>query len=86
MRIFKLADLLAHKYELVSEGASLQDTLRDVENKLKDAYNNYIDLKVIKSKAYNAIPILAHQGEAHCQKIVGHMQFILANIKTLIAN
>lgn len=85
MSIFRLADLLAHKYELVSEGASLQDTLRDVEGKLKDAYNNYIDLKVSKSKAYVAIPILAHQGEPHCQKIVGHMQFILANIKTLIA-
>lgn len=86
MRVIRLADLLAHKYELASEGAaSLQDTLRDVEGKLKDAYNNYIDLKVSKSKAYVAIPILAHQGEAHCQKIVGHMQFILANIKSLIA-
>lgn len=87
MRIFRLADLVAHKYELVSEGAaSLQTVLRDVESKIKDAFRNYIDLKTVTSKAYNAIPVMAHQGEPHCQKIVGHMQIITANIKELIAH
>jgi hypothetical protein len=82
--MFRLADFLAHKYELVSEGASLQSVLRDVETKVKDAYRNYIDLKTVTSKAYNAIPIMAHQGEPHCQKIVGHMQIITANINELV--
>lgn len=85
--MFRLADSLAHKYGLVSTAAeppTLQEVLRDVESNVKNAFRNYIDLKTITSKAYNAIPIFAHQGEPHCQKIVGHMQFITANINTLL--
>lgn len=84
MSVIRLADLLAHKYGLVSEAASLQNVMREVETKIKDAYRNYIDLKTITSKAYNAIAVMAHQGEPHCQKIVGHMQFITANINNLL--
>ena len=86
MKVIRLADRLAHKYELVSEGASLQSVMRDVETKIKDAYRNYIDPGTVTSKAYNAIPVMAHQGEPHCQKITGHMHIITANIDTLVQN
>ena len=85
MRILRLAQLFELKYSLKAEAASIQDVMRDVVEKIKLVFLNYIDPKSVTSKAYNGIPVFASRNEPHCNKIMGHMYFIVAQIDELSA-
>ena len=76
--------MFEYKYGLITKSAAIQDVMRDIKEDIKLAFMNYIDPKTVTSKAYNAIPVFATRGEAHCLKITGHMQKMVDELDTLI--
>jgi len=82
MKIFTLAKLFEHKYNLQSNASSPEEIkIRgDIKREVVDAYNMYIN-GATATKAYNILPLLVQNyNERYAQKIVSKMIYLRKHI------
>jgi hypothetical protein len=77
MRIARLADLLAHKYELVSEGVPSASTVAEVKKELLNAYKLYVNAKTAKEPI---LQMLADAGETFSKTLVSMFEGLIASL------
>jgi len=77
MRIARLADLLADKYEMVSEGASSAETVKEVKRELINAYRLYVNSKTAKEPI---LQMLADAGETFSKTLISMFEGIIASL------
>lgn len=91
MRLFRLADLLAHKYKIAANEAELRDAQirRDVKylwdltnNKTYDVLRRITDAH-ISGDPENDTEASAYQGQTFLKTIVSLIDYLVANIKTV---
>lgn len=76
MRLFRLADLLEHKYGLVSEGASATQ-VEEVKRELLNAYKLYVNSKTAKEPI---LQMLADAGETFSKTLVSMFEGLIASL------
>jgi len=77
MRIFRLADLLEHKYELRSEGAPSAQTIDEVKRALIGAYRNYVSSESAKDPI---LQMLADAGETFSKTLISMFENLIGHI------
>lgn len=82
MRMFRLADLLAHKYELVSTGvgAPAPHTLEQVKKSIRNAYDLYVNPNKAKEPV---IQMIANINEPYSKRLMSAMTKFIAELDTL---